>query len=193
MEQIEKLKLLALAAVGKRQEALDRIQKAYSVNSEQAEKLLEAMEAESAGTKLDMKQVWRWAGIGLFLVGVVLVGIGVSAFVAYESNDERQMVMIKCTISDIREHPDGLEATFSYVYHDQAYSNTEHSEVFRQMGFVKGQEMDLLVNADNPTEAFLPSLKPYVQATGLRYGGVGLGLIVISILLWRWMVARSRQ
>lgn len=129
--------------------------------------------------------------MGIFVLGLVFLGVGLAFYFSYESTDEKQMAMIKCTVKEVREYPDGLEVTVAYEYNGKTYSKTKRSEVFRDVGFQKGREMDLMINVSNPQEAMLVALKPRVQASGLRYAGAGLVLIVISILLWRWMVARG--
>lgn len=179
--------------MGRREEALFRLQRVTGVSQDEGQKLLAALEAESPIGHLNFWQLFRYAGFGIFLVGVILVGIGMTMYFSYTSNDERQMIGVRCTITNVSEFPEGPEVTFSYAVDGRNYSITERHEKFKGLGFFKGQELALLVNAFNPNEAVLPMLKDYVQKAGMRYGGMGLGLILISILLWRFMRARIRN
>lgn len=193
MDQIEKLILQVMLAIGRREEALSRLQRVAGVSHDEGQKLLTALEAESPLGHLNFWQLFRYAGFGIFLVGVILIGIGMTMYFAYTSNDERQLIQTTCTITSVSEFPEGPEVTFSYSMDGRNYTITERHEIFRDLGFVKGQELALLVNAFNPNEAVLPILKDYVQKAGMRYGGMGLGLILVSIVLWRLMRARIRN
>lgn len=178
-----------MIAIGRRSEAQAWIKDTYRVTDEEAGKLLEALENESpvGGWRLiDKRKLIRWAGFGVFLLGLLLIGVGVSRIFAYTEHDERQLATVNGVVSAVTDFPDGsTEITISYAYREQSYSNTERSTIFRDLGFQRGAPVEVWVNVQHPEEALLPVLKPFVQAEGRRFVLIGVILVVVSIIFWR--------
>lgn len=193
MDHFLRFRLYVLLAFGRRAEALELIRKRFRVNEEESSRLLLVLETESPLPVLNAAKLLKWTGTGIFLAGVILTGIGIIRYFAYAPNDERPLAVIQCTVEGIRDLADGLEIIFAYDFQGKPYSITERSDVFRELGLQKGMVLELWVNPSNPEQGLLPVLKPMVQASGLRYGGMGLALIVVSIILWRWSVASRKS
>lgn len=194
MERVHKLKLQAMAAIGQREEAVAWIRDTYRVNGEEAERLMQAAEAESPVRglpQINRTKLIRWAGLGIFLLGMLQVAIGLSRYFAYEMHDERQLSVTSCTVQSVKELPGGMqEVTFVYTYEGRTYTNTERSSLFREVDIREGAVLELWVNAERPEEALLTVLKPLVQAAGVRYMVMGVILLILSIVGWRILKSR---
>lgn len=178
-----------MIAVGRRSEAQAWIRDTYRVTDEEAGKLLEALDSESPMRRwgwIDRRKLLRWAGFGVFLLGLLLIGVGVSRIFAYTEHDEHQLATVNGVVSAVTDFPDGTtEITISYTYQEQSYSNTERSTIFRDLGFQRGAPVEVWVNVQHPEEALLPILKPFVQAEGRRIALIGVILVMVSIFFWR--------
>lgn len=178
-----------MIAIGRRSEAQAWIKDTYRVTDAEADKLLQALESESPVSgwgRIDKRRLIRWAGFGVFLLGLLLIGVGVSRIFAYTEHDERQLATVNGVVSAVTDFPDGsTEITISYAYREQSYSNTERSTIFRDLGFQRGAPVEVWVNVQHPEEALLPILKPFVQAEGRRFALIGVILMVMSIIFWR--------
>ncbi len=183
-----------MAAIGQREEAVAWIRDTYRVNGEEAERLMQAAEAESPVQglpQISRTKLIRWAGFGIFILGMLQVAIGLSRYFAYEQDDERQLAVTSCTVQSVKELPGDIqEVTFVYAFQGRAYSNTERSNLFREVDIREGAVLELWVNAERPEEAMLTILKPMVQAAGVRYMVMGVILVIISIVGWRILKSR---
>lgn len=190
MDLPEKWKLYFLLSLGKRDEALRILRETHRVQDEEASKLLAAIAHESPLAEVNSRKLWQWTFTGVFVVGLVFLGLGLIRYFAYTPNDDRQMMVVKCTVSEVVEVAEGLQVTFDYEFRGQRYTNVERSKIFRDLNLQKSMVLDLWVNADNPKDAVLMVLKPYVKQSGIWFGAAGMIMILLSYVGWR--IVRSK-
>lgn len=180
-----RIKAMLLIAAGQKEKALRLIQKEYGATAENAQQLLDALEAESPLPKINppgKKDLFRYAGIALTVISMVILAVGAVGYFTY-SVPEQEWIRAACTVSKIEQG--GAAITFSYLYRGSPLTITDVNSYWREFDLHEGQALEILVNPEQPEQVLLPIAKPHLQAWATRILMTGAILMTLTIVLWR--------
>lgn len=176
---------MLLIAAGQKETALRLIQKEYGTTAENAQQLLDALEAESPLPKVNLpgrKDLLRYVGIALTVISIVILAVGAVGYFTY-SLPEQEWVRTTCTVSKVEQ--EGAALTFSYSYRGSPLTLTDVNQYWRAFNLHEGQALEILVNPDQPDQVLLPIAKPHLQAWSTRVLMTGAILMTLTVVLWR--------
>ncbi len=181
MLPFEQIKPALLLFVGQREAARRSLQETYRASDEQTAQLMAALEQELPLLQLGPRKIAQYAGGGLTILGLILVGVGLAGYFSL-AEAASNWDHAPCTVKSLSA--DGTSVTFVYEYQGKSYSIRDVSDLWLTLKLREGQRLDMLVNPLDPNDVRLPIAKPILQRTSLNLSIVGAVMVAFAVVLW---------